>query len=117
MKYFIIATEQIVTVDQERDDKFKLKDVQVLFEFDNLKEAAADVENDDKDGTRYYHQFKHIKILDANGIEHRYYFIYNWLPRSGMIRLNPPPDGLKEFVKTKGKHLRPRLLKVLKDYI
>lgn len=48
-----------------------------------------------------------ITITDHDGMQQELYMIYDWLPSSLILRLEPPIDELKDIVPTRGVHYNP----------
>lgn len=116
MTFYIFASKEIVELAVEKNDDFA--EMEILFETDSLENAQGYVcmTIDNGDRTSYLEDFKHIKIVDSEGMEHQYNFQYAWMPKSAWIRLNPPPAELKDLVKVRGVHLRPNLLKLIQAH-
>lgn len=115
MAYYVVASKEVVDVATEAKDGFK--DAKVLFDSDEIDNAIGFIlmmmENRDAE----IFEYKHLKIIDDNGIEKYYQYQYAWLPKTAWIRLNPPPAELKELVKPKGEHYRPQLHQLVKEYV
>lgn len=114
MNFFVIASKEVVDVATEAKDGFK--EAKVLFVSDEIDNAIGFIlmmmENRDAE----IFEYKHLKIVDKDGIEKYYQYQYAWLPKTAWIRLNPPPAELKELVKPKGEHYRPNCHALIKKY-
>lgn len=116
MRYYLVASKRDVKVKVEKEDK--IPNLEVLFTYDNLKDADLDC----KYNMQYYIDlgYRHIKVVNAKGYEYRYYYTYAWLPKGRAIKLNPAPKSVPHLAgagsAAPGVHYRPKIHRLIKRY-
>ncbi len=114
MYYIVVSKDEFEDPNIDKTDAYQ--DIHVMSVADDLDSASGYllllIENRDEE----LYSYRHAKVIDSEGLEHLYWFRYEWLPNDLWIRLNPVPQDLESIATAVGPIMRPNMLAKCKEY-